>query len=96
MNEPVDLSSLLAPAAAPEPEISEDEQAAIALMESINLSLDTMRNSMQHLHIENRKLNGRVSQLETFVAYLLSQDPGTAERMKAMSEAAKEPNEPGT
>lgn len=66
-----------------------DEEAAVALMESINRSLTTLGVENRALQVEVRALQNRVSTLETFVSYLLDKDPGVMERMKAMAAAVE-------
>jgi len=83
-----DLSNLLNSEANTEVK-DEAEDAAMILMHSIKESFDERDQRLAAADLELRMLKSRVSTLETFVSYLLEQDPKMQERVKAMAEATE-------
>lgn len=83
-----DISALLSTEASTEAK-DEAEDAAMILMHSIKESFDERDKRLTATDLEIRMLKGRVSTLETFVSYLLEQDPKMQERVKAMAEATE-------
>jgi hypothetical protein len=94
------LGIVSAPEAAGEqvPRNDEDKalQALTDLMDSVNSSLANqtaviaqMKAANQRMAFELRKMQGRMSSMETFVSYLLMENPNIADRMNAMAAAAE-------
>lgn len=67
----------------------EAADAADVLLHSIKISFDERDQRLNAQDIEIRMLKSRLATMETFVSYLLEQDPGMKDRMKAMAEAAQ-------
>jgi len=68
---------------------SEAEDAATVLLQSVMVSLQERDKKISANAIEIRMLKGRVSQMETFMSYLLQKDPDMLERMKTMTAAVE-------
>ena len=78
--------------------MTEDEGIAtlVALMESVNVSLEAQKTEIQAMKTANARLTlelwfvkGRMSTMETLVSYLSMNDPGVKDRMLAMAAANK-------
>jgi len=69
--------------------LADDMQVAVQLMETINASLATMKNSLAAQTVELRQANDRIALLEKFVSYLISVDPGSQARFAALDAAAQ-------